>query len=228
MKNLFYLLFVLLGFTLIFSSCAKEEMLEIESVTEAPTHLTYARGDNCPTTGTPLGTVDLMAGQNIDMGDIIFSISADGLYLVIEFDGVEQSGWAVGTTHIYAGDEAGVPTSGGGNPQNGQFPYGTDNDINLADILAAINLTGSYDSDFTYNILLTDILSADPTTSSDPVCFVVLVHAEVHEISYDPTNSNGPATSTQSQTAWASGMPFSRGKNGKKGGNWSMYNEFCL
>ncbi len=224
MKNL-HLLLLLLGFTLIFSSCAKEEIIQIEEISEdTPSYMSYARGDNCTNTiGTPLGTVDLMAGQNTDIGDINFGISQDGLYLVIEFDGVEQAGWAVGTTHIYAGAQADVPANGGGNPQNGHFPYGADTD--LSDIIASILATGSYDSDFTYNILLTDILSGDPTTSSDPVCFVVLVHAEVYEIDYDPSTSNGQVNVTASETAWAAGERFSRKK---KGGNWSMYNEFCL
>lgn len=226
MKNLLPILLAL-GLMTSFLSCSKEEISDIQideqKISNANTFPSYARGDDCPI-GIDLGTADLTAGQNTKIGTIHFGLSPDGTSLMIEFEGMDPN-WIVGTTHIYVGDLANVPAGNGG-PKNGHFPYGTGGDILISDLINQY-LNGTYSPNMVYTIPLSDFLTIDPT-SSDPICFVVMVHAEVYQIAIDPTNSGNPVSVVGSETAWASGMPFNSGKKGKKGGNWSMYNEICL
>lgn len=61
---------------------------------------------------------DLMAGQNIDSGNITATI-VDGVVVI----GYETEGdWVITETHLYVGPLEDLPTNGAGNPQIGQFP----------------------------------------------------------------------------------------------------------
>ncbi|WP_140054581.1 hypothetical protein [Oceanospirillum sanctuarii] len=67
---------------------------------------------------------DLMAGQNIDAGDVCLSI--DGENLVVDYQ--TQDGWMLGETHTWAGEFADdYPQNKKGNPKIGNFPYNSGN-----------------------------------------------------------------------------------------------------
>lgn len=70
-------------------------------------------------------TVDLLAGQNVDVGDVV--ISDDGTDLTVTYTTVE--GWAMTETHLAVGDTvADVPQTKSGNPKVGQFADSTYHD----------------------------------------------------------------------------------------------------
>jgi hypothetical protein len=65
-------------------------------------------------------TVDLIAGQEMDAGDVSATIS--GSDLCIEF--AVADGWELVETHLWVGDYlSGMPQTRKGNPQVGHFPY---------------------------------------------------------------------------------------------------------
>ena len=68
--------------------------------------------------GTPL-TVNLMAGQNIDIGSVTISNTMDSLYITISSEG----SWWLKSASVYVGALSGMPQTPTGNPKVGQFPY---------------------------------------------------------------------------------------------------------
>jgi hypothetical protein len=68
------------------------------------------------------GTFTLLAGQNIDVGDVMIWHDTENLYVRYTTDG----DWWITETHVFVGDEADLPTTGSGNPKIGKFPYSAD------------------------------------------------------------------------------------------------------
>ena len=113
--------------------------------------------------GEPVVT-SLMAGQNIDAGAITVQNTEDSLFVTFSTDG----GWVLGKTHLYVGLLEDMPSTSGGNPQIGNFPY--QHTIN------------PYTTSDQYAIALSDL----------PNCFIVATHAEVHLL-----GSNGEVVDSQ-------------------------------
>lgn len=74
------------------------------------------------------GTVDLIAGQHIDVGDIVVQRVGDDLCVEYQLSAEALAeGWVLTETHLaVAGDPAGLPQTKNGNPIPGKFPYGDD------------------------------------------------------------------------------------------------------
>lgn len=86
--------------------------------------------------GTPLVT-DLMAGQNIDAGNVTIYNTGDSLYIFVETSG----NWRMTSTKIYAGTLAGMPQTNTGSPKVGQFPYKKNFNPSATSSLTAIPLS---------------------------------------------------------------------------------------
>jgi hypothetical protein len=100
----------------------------------------------------PLVT-DLIAGQNINAGNIIVTNDATNLYVTYNMTG----GWELLETQLYVGSFEDIPTTPNGNPKIGNFPYKNDSVY--------------FATTYTYTIPLTS-LNGDP-------CMVVAAHASV-------------------------------------------------
>ncbi len=72
-------------------------------------------------------TVDLIAGQHIDVGDVVVQRVGDDLCVEYQLSAEALAeGWSLTETHLaVAGDPADIPQKNG-NPIPGQFPYGDD------------------------------------------------------------------------------------------------------
>jgi len=86
----------------------------------------------------PIKTVDLIAGQNIDVGDVIVWLEAGNLYVKY----VTVDGWAMTETHLaVAASWSGIPQKNG-NPIPGRFPYSTIHDPPATEYTYTIPYTG--------------------------------------------------------------------------------------
>ena len=73
-------------------------------------------------------TIDLIAGQHIDSGDISVTNTQDGLTITI----TTQDGWSLSETHISVEDaEDNIPQNKKGNPIPGHFEHSTTHDPNV-------------------------------------------------------------------------------------------------
>ena len=212
MKNALLLLSFFALTTFSFTACQKDDLSNnlIEESSETGIKVQQRTANNLlstnnlalasSTTSYLPATFPILAGQNIPAGNVHATAGlVNGVYSMILTVDMSGSNWIAGTTHIYLGDLAGVPLNSGGNPQNGQFPYGGDGSSNV------------------YTIPLTDV-PADISPATSGYCYTLLVHLEV------TTEGIDSGTEIQSETGWASGDPIN--PDGK--GNWSMYNTICL
>lgn len=72
---------------------------------------------------TNLGCTDLMAGQNTLAGSVCVTMDDDSLDVTYS----TVDGWGLDEVHVWVGDNLDdLPTNGGGNPQVGLFPYGSE------------------------------------------------------------------------------------------------------
>ena len=78
-----------------------------------------ARLSNAVTYCSGINTVTLYAGQNIPMGTLEYANDATNLYVSYN----ANPDWYFTELHLYAGLLALTPTSGGGTPTPGKFPY---------------------------------------------------------------------------------------------------------
>ncbi len=70
-------------------------------------------------------TVDLLAGQHMDVGSVTVSNDASNLTVTYETTG----GWYLAETHLAVADSvAGIPQTNSGNPKVGHFPYAMEHD----------------------------------------------------------------------------------------------------
>jgi hypothetical protein len=100
--------------------------------------------------GTPT-TVNLMAGQNIDIGSVQIANTLDSLYITITSEGA----WWLKAANIYVGTLSGMPQTPNGNPKIGHFPYKK-----------------------TFNPMKQTVRFAIPLTGL-PACYIAAVHVEV-------------------------------------------------
>lgn len=63
-------------------------------------------------------TIDLIAGQNINVGTVIVENNAVSLFVTY----TTTNGWMIECNHLYVGSLENAPTNGPGNPQIGHFP----------------------------------------------------------------------------------------------------------
>lgn len=135
-------LLILSTLPLAFTSCQQDEEL-----TDTTLNSVLRSGEVCAQSST-----DLMAGQHHLAGSVIVENDEDFLYVTYQAEG----NWRIKKTHLYVGDCDGIPTNGGGNPQNGRFPYKG-------------NHSSPSVSSYTYTIPLGDLAE----------CGCVAAHAEV-------------------------------------------------
>jgi len=81
-----------------------------------------------PTCEVELSTIDLIAGQHIDSGDI--EITNDGDNLIISIS--TQDGWSLSESHVSVeASEEDIPQTKKGNPKPGQFEYSESHEPNV-------------------------------------------------------------------------------------------------
>lgn len=68
-------------------------------------------------------TVDLMAGQNINVGTVSFYDPTDGNGGPLEVTYTLTGGWTMTESHVYAGPTGDMPVNQPGAPKIGKFPY---------------------------------------------------------------------------------------------------------
>ncbi|MGV7226935.1 MAG: hypothetical protein ACQ9CV_08465, partial [Nitrosopumilus sp.] len=143
--------------------------------------------------------VILWAGQNINAGTVQFSVEGDNL----EVTYLTKDGVTLDETHLWVGDDlSDMPTSGGGAPINGQFPYTTDpHEANT--------------SEFTYVIPLEDV-----DLNGDGIVFIV-AHAA---LSGEFVDDDGTTVSVDGDTAYGGDNPVNVGEPGR----WYYYSGFNL
>ena len=72
---------------------------------------------------------DLMAGQHMDVGDVI--VINDGEYIYVTYE-ILEPGWVMTETHLHIADElSGIPQTKKGNPKIGKFAYKNTHDMIL-------------------------------------------------------------------------------------------------
>lgn len=69
--------------------------------------------------GCPPTEATLVAGRTIPAG--VLSVTNDAEFAYVTY--TADSGWSITQTHLYVGEWALIPVSGGGNARPGQFPY---------------------------------------------------------------------------------------------------------
>lgn len=200
------------------TSCSDEMESTVDIQSGALATRTIAVGEQYGLT-----TVDLLAGQHNDAGDVMIWNDYENVYVQVQM----QNGWEMSHIHMFVGPKDVLldPDNGyvnkNGSPKNGQFPI--NEDLNPAITEA--------NGPWTYEISLDELYKGfgleydKETATSGTVCPVIALHAEV--------SKDG-----QSETAWGEGSNFvNKGekKNGKGngnsngGGNWSMYiDNYCI
>lgn len=200
------------------TSCSDEMESTVDIQSGALATRTIAAGEQYGLT-----TVDLLAGQHNDAGDVMIWNDYENVYVQVQM----QNGWEMSHIHMFVGPKDVLldPDNGyvnkNGSPKNGQFPI--NEELNPAITEA--------NGPWTYEISLEELYAGfgleydKATATSGTVCPVIALHAEV--------SKDG-----QSETAWGNGTNFvnkDEKKNGKGngnsngGGNWSMYIEdYCV
>jgi hypothetical protein len=122
-------------------------------------------------------SVNLIAGQTIDAGDIVLSFDTQNLY--VEFKTTD--GWLLSEAHLWVGSSlSSLPTNNSGNPQIGLFPY------------KVSNLAGT--TSYTFTISLDDLGGYLEVCGNT---FYVAAHASVFKMIDNEV--------VQSETAWGEG-----------------------
>jgi hypothetical protein len=124
-------------------------------------------------------TVPICAGQNSNIGSITVKTGSDNnVYVTYTLKG----NWFLTQLHLFAGDDAGIPINGSGNPVPGLFPY-----------------TYTFSAPYTvqeYTFIIPNI----PSTCT------IAAHASVAKIS----TGNGNIIVLDQQTAWGDGCTGTR------------------
>lgn len=200
------------------ASCSDEMESTVDLQSGALATRTIAAGEQYGLT-----TVNLLAGQHNDAGNVMIWNDYEKVYVQVKM----ENGWEMSHIHMFIGPKDVLldPDNGyvnkNGSPKNGQFPINED-------LNPAITETNG---PWTYSITLDELYKSfgleydKETATSGTVCPVIALHAEV--------SKDG-----QSETAWGNGTNFvNKGekKNGKGngnsngGGNWSMYiDNYCV
>jgi hypothetical protein len=106
MKNYFLLVTAIA----VLISCSKHEVVDDNNLNGTATK-TYSM------------TVDLMAGQHINVGTVSFYDPTDGNGGPLEVTFNLTGGWTMTESHVYAGPEEDIPTNRPGAPKVGKFPF---------------------------------------------------------------------------------------------------------
>lgn len=144
--NLFISIIVMAS---VFFSCSKEEIENAENALKKSiksTESVVVPDILCE--GQPL-VLDLIAGQNMDAGNVTIEKDDDSIYVTFE-----TYGGCLEEVHVYIGDISNVPDNKKNTPIPGQFPYSAEN----------IN-----ESTFTLEIPVNEITS----------CGIILAHAQL-------------------------------------------------
>jgi len=123
---------------------------------------------------------NLIAGQTMTAGTI--SIRNDSTTIYVTY--TTTNGWYLTRTHLYVGDSAHIPVSGGGNAVPGQFPYSS---------------TNNNDTSFTYQVPISVL--------GNNTCGFIVAHARV--VQRNPSTGN----IIQTQTGWGQGTPVTSQQN---------------
>ncbi len=165
-------------------------------------------------------TTDLIAGQNIRVGEVSIFNDEEYLYFSISIptnkEGFDDGDWFIQKVHAFAGQvETDFVTKGKKgiiNPSPGKFP-----------INEAINLDLSIvDQIYTFPLIkLDDLKNEDGELTINS--FDVAIHAELVRIENIVSDGEGNLSGTpiQFESAWAKGERF----NPEGLGNWSMFVE---
>lgn len=109
----------ILVLAVVFASCTKES---VTPQTEVPVEKAGRVISKRLGAGYSLATTyDLIAGQNINVGNVTVYNSATEIY--VEYN-VTAPGWSLTQTHVYVGDPTAYPKTPNNAPQIGNFPYG--------------------------------------------------------------------------------------------------------
>ena len=104
----YFLLFAALA---VLAGCSKDEVLEKDPSINGTATKTYSM------------TVDLMAGQNINVGTVSFYDPTDGNGGPLEVTYTITGGWTMSESHVYAGSIDEMPVNNPGAPKIGKFPF---------------------------------------------------------------------------------------------------------
>jgi hypothetical protein len=140
----------------------------------------------------------LIAGQNMDIGDVC--VTADNEFVYISYEIDETNDWFIKETHLWAGQSiADMPQNRAGNPKIGQFPYGD---------------SGMETKAWAVQIPLVSLgLTVDDICLEDQIVLFA-AHAAVCRI------VDGEVV--QGETAWGEGEPIT------DRGSWAMFDSFTL
>ncbi len=94
----------------LFYACQQTELIPTNELSKTSNQLLESRASE---------TFTLYGGQDIEAGTVTLETTETDL--IVTYQTIDD--WQLGTTHLYAGSEEGIPTTGNGNPQIGQFPY---------------------------------------------------------------------------------------------------------
>lgn len=212
-KSFLYSMAAIVAMGLATSSCSED----LDSMSGVQNTALSTRAESSEQFG--LTTVNLLAGQHNDAGDVKIWNDHENVYVQVEM----QNGWEMSHIHMFIGPKDVLldPDNGyvnkNGSPKNGQFPINEDLDPAITESTEP----------WTYTISLEELYESFGVTeeTAEDVCPVIALHAEV--------SKDG-----QSETAWGNGTNFvNKGekKNGKGngnsngGGNWSMYiDNYCV
>ncbi len=114
MRRLTYLGFVSAVAILTLLSCQKTEKLNATSE-DATTKVVVV---DPPTDICKTISVNLLAGQNLNVGSVTVSNTAEKLFVTYTTTG----DWMISEIHLYVGTVEGLPVNKKGNPQVGHFP----------------------------------------------------------------------------------------------------------
>jgi hypothetical protein len=175
MKTFKSLLLLAVPFSLLLSSCTKEEHAfiaeqPIENVRSSSLIGSTTEALNADLSFCSSQEVTLCAGRTVQMGTVSVKTTADNITYVTY---TTAQNWIIKELHLYVGEEAGIPTSGGGNAAPGLFPY-----------------TKTFSSPWvvkSYTFIIADL----------PSTYTVAAHASVARVKGN--------TIIEQQTAWADG-----------------------
>jgi hypothetical protein len=95
------------------------------------------------TEGDPY-TIDLIAGQNLDVGDMKVWNDGDTLYVKYE---ITEDGWEITETHLAVAESLDDIPQKNGNPAPGQFAYKTDHDPAVTEYTYELDLDWDFDTE---------------------------------------------------------------------------------
>jgi len=121
--------------SILIGSCTKEEPL-MAPESDSPTNLTLKNGSIDDM------VCDLIAGQNILAGQVIYSHDATNLYVTY----LASNGWTLTEVHLYVGSLANLPTNKKA-VQIGQFPYSTNDLVGNTITIPLLDLEGNMNGD---------------------------------------------------------------------------------